>query len=94
MPTSENQYVTLLLAANVQAEYHSTACSNQNAMKAIANRLLNWGGQGGAKTRLRGQKSKIVSENRKSIFRSKQMPIAVMIRPNESEKLGRYSGTK
>ena len=51
--------------------YHSKARGIGNAMKVAANRLLNYTGHGGPKTELRGQKSKIVSENRKSIFRSK-----------------------
>ena len=63
-------------------------------MKVTASRLLNYIGHGGPKTEFRGQKSKIVSENRKSIFRSKQMPISVIMGPNESKKIGRYSGTK
>ena len=62
-------------------------------MKVAANRLLNYTGHGGPKTELRGQKSKIVSENRKSIFRSKLMPISVMIGPNEPGKFGRFPGT-
>ena len=47
-----------------------------------------------AKNRILGPKIKIVSENRKSIFRSKLMPISVMIGPNEQEKFGRFPGTE
>ena len=74
--------------------YHSKACGIGRAMKVTASRLLNYTGHSGPKTEFRGQKSKIVSENRKSIFRSKQMPISVIMGPNESKKIGRYSGTK
>ena len=61
-------------------------------MKVTANRLLNYIGHGGPKTEFRGQKSKIVSENWKSIFRSKLMPISIMIGPDETEKYGRFPG--
>ena len=55
-------------------------------MKVTANRLLNYIGHGGPKTDFGGPKSKIVSENQKSIFISKLMPISVIIRPNELKK--------
>ena len=64
--------------------HHSKACSIANAMKVTANRLLNHIGHGEPKTKFRGHK--IVSENRKIIFRSKLMVISVMVRPNESKK--------
>ena len=63
-------------------------------MKVTEKILLNYIGHGGPKAEFWGQKSKIVCENRESIFISKLMPISVMIRPNESEKIGCYSGTK
>ena len=47
-----------------------------------------------AKNRISGQKSKNVSENWKSIFRSKLMPISVKIGPNEPEKFGRFLATE
>ena len=52
-----------------------------NAVEVTTNRLLNYSGHSGAKTELSGQKSKIVSENRKNIFREKLMPISVMTDP-------------
>ena len=62
-------------------------------MKVTANQLLNYIGHGGPKTEFRVQKSENVSENRKSIFRSKLMPISVIIGPNEPEKFGHFLGT-
>ena len=85
--------MTSFFAQVCKIGYHLKACGIGNAMKATANRLLNYTGHGGPKNKFRGQKSKIVSENRNIIFRSKLMPISVMIGPIEPEKLGRFSGT-
>ena len=62
-------------------------------MEVTANRLLNYSGHGGAKTELGGQKSKIISENRKNILREKLMPLWMMVGPNKSEKCGYFTGT-
>ena len=49
-----------------------------------------------AKNRIPGPKieNRLSSENRESIFRSKLMPISVMIEPNEPKKIGRFPGTE
>ena len=53
--------------------YHSTAGSMQNPMEVITNQLLNYSGYSWEKNELGGQKSKIVSENRKKHFERKSI---------------------
>ena len=65
-----------------------------NSIKVVANRLLNYSKQVGAKTELMSQKPKTGSKNKNSKLFAKSMPISVMAGLNEPEKVGRLPGTK
>jgi len=66
----------------------------KNVMKVVAYPLINYTGHSGAKTDLRRKQMKTGSENRKSIFKAKSMPISAMVGPNKPEKVGLFPGTQ
>ena len=66
--------VTLRRKCAKPGTYYLIACSTENAMEVIANRLHNYSERSRAKTVLRHKKAKTVSENRKSIFIAILMP--------------------